>query len=350
MQALTVVPKQSGSLSLKPDFPEPVRAHGELLVESLLVGVCGTDREIIDGHYGEAPPGAHELVLGHEVLGRVLESDVGAPFNAGDLVVGIVRRPDPEPCPACARGEWDMCMNGLYTERGIMRAHGYASTRFTLEQDFAIPVPPALGELGVLLEPASVVVKAWEQIERIAARSSALALHNVLVTGAGPVGLLAALVGKQRGYAVTVLDLATEGAKPGLVRALGASYSSEPVSRLPFHPDIVVECTGSEQLVVDVLGTTAHNSIVCLAGVSSGARKVSLFASQFNDSMVLENDVVFGSVNANRRHYLRAVEELMRADQAWLGRLLTRKVPLHSYQAAFARQPDDVKVLLQMSA
>jgi glucose 1-dehydrogenase len=349
MQALTVIPRQGGSLSLDADFPEPVRARGELLVESLLVGVCSTDREIIDGHYGEAPPLARKLVLGHEVLGRVLESDADAAFKAGDFVVGIVRRPDPEPCDACARGEWDMCMNGLYTERGIVRAHGYASTRFTLEQDFAILVPPALGELGVLLEPASVVVKAWEQIERIAARSAALALHNVLVTGAGPVGLLAALVGKQRGYAVTVLDLATEGPKPALVRALGASYSSEPVSRLPFRPDIVVECTGSEQLVVDVLAKTAHNSIVCLAGVSSGARKVSLFASQFNDSMVLENDVVFGSVNANRRHYLRAVDELMRADHTWLGRLLTRRVPLGSYKAAFDRQAGDVKVLLQIA-
>jgi threonine dehydrogenase-like Zn-dependent dehydrogenase len=348
MRALTVRPKEKSSVSLRDTCAEPERRVGELLVQSLLVGVCGTDREIIDGNYGAAPQGQDYLILGHESLGRVLAADADSPFRKGDLVVGIVRRPDPVPCHCCAAGEWDMCINGLYTERGIRGAHGYASERFVLEQQYAVRVPDGLGDAGVLLEPASVVAKAWEQVERIAARSATIAPENVLVTGAGPVGLLAALMAVQRGYTVTVLDLAQQGPKPDLVRALGAQYHADAVASLTVRPDIVLECTGSEQVVVDVLGCTAHNSITCLAGVSSGARKVSLFASQFNDSMVLENDVVFGSVNANRRHYAAGAESLRAADPRWLAQMLTRKVPLSRFEQAFERNADDVKVTLDM--
>jgi len=350
MRALTVVPGHRDSLSLHSDARAPVRAKGELLVESLLVGVCGTDREIANGNYGAAPPGEEQLVLGHESLGRVVDCDTDSGFAPGDHVVGIVRRPDPVPCPCCAVGEWDMCMNGRYTERGIRGAHGYASELFTLHQDFGIKVDASLRDHAVLVEPTSVVSKAWEQIERIAARSSALQMRHVLVTGAGPVGLLAALLARQRGYAVTVLDLATSGPKPELVRSLGAHYQSDPISKLPQAPDIVVECTGSEQLVVDVLGSTAHNSIVCLAGVSSGARKVTLTASTFNNDLVLENDVVFGSVNANRRHYEQALQALGRADAGWLAKLISRRVPLTSFREAFQQHSGDVKVVLDMKA
>lgn len=111
----------------------------------------------------------------------------------------------------------------------------------------------------------------------------------------------------------------------------------------------MIECTGSEQLVVDVLGATARNSIVCLAGVSSGARKVTLAASTFNDSMVLENDIVFGSVNANRRHYAAALDALAQADRSWLDRLITRRVPLAQFRDAFERRAHDVKVVLEVT-
>jgi threonine dehydrogenase-like Zn-dependent dehydrogenase len=350
MRALTVIPAVPSSIALTSETPAPNRRSGELLIDSLLVGVCGTDREIIAGSYGQAPAGEERLILGHESLGRVAACDADSPFEVGDLVVGIVRRPDPVPCPCCAAGEWDMCMNGRYTERGIWGAHGYASDQFTLEQDFALKVPTALGDHAVLLEPTSVVAKAWEQVEHIAARSSALRLRNVLVTGAGPVGLLAALLASQRGYNVTVLDLATDGPKPELARSLGARYQSDPLSKLPFAPDIVIECTGNQQLVVDVLSATARNSIVCLAGVSSGARSVELGASKFNNQLVLENDVVFGSVNANRRHYEQALQALGRADPAWLGRMISRKVPLSRYQDAFERCTGEVKVVLDIRA
>jgi glucose 1-dehydrogenase len=142
-----------------------------LAVRAVALGVCGTDREIIAGTYGAVPPGQERLVLGHESLGRVEEAPSNSGFERGDLVVGIVRRPDPVPCPAGAVGEWDMCENGRFTERGIKERDGFGAERFLIEPDYAIKVDHALGVLGVLLEPASVVAKAWEHTERIGRRS-----------------------------------------------------------------------------------------------------------------------------------------------------------------------------------
>lgn len=350
MRALTVVPKQKQSLRLREDFPEPTRQPRELLVEASLIGVCGTDREIVSGHYGAAPTGDTQLILGHESLGHVLDHDRDSSFRKGDWVVGIVRRPDPVPCRCCAAGEWDMCMNGRFTERGISGAHGYGSERFTLEEAFAVRVPATLGDCAILLEPASIVAKAWEQIERIAARSRSLRLREVLVTGAGPVGLLAALMGVQRGYHVTVLDRASAGPKPELVRLLGARYVTGRANELEYKPEIVVECTGAEQVVADVLVSNARNAVVCLAGVSSGARKVKVAASSLNDGMVLENDVVFGSVNANARHYSAAATALAQADRSWLNDIVSRRVPLSRFHEAFERRDGDIKVVLDMHA
>jgi glucose 1-dehydrogenase len=163
MRAVTVLPGQKGSVALT-DMPEPPEHDGPILVGTLAVGICGTDLEIINGDYGSAPPGQERLILGHESLGRVIEAAPGSGFGAGDLVVGIVRRPDPVPCPACASGDWDMCTNGRYTERGIKARHGYASERYRIRPEYLVAVDPALGTLGVLLEPATVVAKAWDHV------------------------------------------------------------------------------------------------------------------------------------------------------------------------------------------
>ncbi len=159
MRALTVIPKQANSAELS-DVPEPPDDQGPILVEVLAIGICGTDQEIVAGHYGWPPPGRERLILGHESLGKVLEAPAGSGFAAGDHLVGIVRRPDPVPCSNCAVDEWDMCKNGQYTERGIKELDGYCSERYRIEPKYAVKVDPALGTLGVLLEPASVVAKA----------------------------------------------------------------------------------------------------------------------------------------------------------------------------------------------
>lgn len=347
MRALTVHPGVPGSARLE-EIAEPHAAAGSVLVEMLMIGVCGTDREILDGQYGAAPPGEERLVLGHESLGRVLEAPPGAGLAAGDLVVGIVRRPDPVPCVNCAVGEWDMCRNRRYTEHGIKALHGFGAERVRLEPEFLVRLPPELGRVGVLVEPASVVAKAWEQIERIGQRT-AWAPRNVLVTGAGPIGLLAALLGVQRGLAVHVLDRVTHGPKPQLVRDLGATYHTGKVSDACRGADIILECTGVGQLVFDAMRSTSPGGIVCLTGISSGTRLLEADLAAINRGLVLENDVVFGTVNANRRHYEAAVRALAQADPAWLERLITRRAPLERWRDAFDRGPEDVKAVIDLS-
>ncbi|MEJ2378350.1 MAG: glucose 1-dehydrogenase [Pseudolabrys sp.] len=347
MRALTVAPGQPHSVRLE-EVPPPAASEGAVLVRALALGICGTDREIIAGDYGWAPPGAQRLIIGHESLGRVEEAPPGSGVKQGDLVVGIVRRPDPLPCPACGAGEWDMCRNGRYTERGIKERHGYGAEQFRLEPDFTIPIDPSLGHLGVLMEPTSIVAKAWEQVQRIGGRSTYWRPRVALVTGAGPVGLLAAMIGKQLGYELHVLDRRDEGLKPKLVRALGATYHAGDVGDL--EADIVIECTGASSVVLDVMGRNAPEGIVCLTGVSSGGHKLKFDIGQLNRSMVLENDVVFGTVNANRRHYRAAAEALAKADKEWLSRMITRRMPLARWQEAFEQQPDDIKVVLDFAA
>jgi threonine dehydrogenase-like Zn-dependent dehydrogenase len=331
------------------EIAEPGPDDGDVVVEGLLVGVCGTDVEIVEKGYGEPPPGHERLVLFHESLGRVVEAPPGSGLATGDLVAGIVRRPDPVPCRCCAVGQWDFCLNGQYTERGIKQHDGYGSQRWRVPTEFAVKVDPALGDLGVLAEPSSVVAKAWDQVERIGARAC-FGPQHVLVTGAGPIGLLAALMGVQRGLDVHVLDRVTEGPKPDLVRALGASYHSGGVDALPCAPDVVIECTGVGQLVFDVLTRTAPNAITVLAGISSGTRRITAEADAINKELVLDNDVVVGTVNANRSHWDAAVAALAAADHDWLARLVTRRVPMDRWPDALQKQADDVKVVVDLQA
>jgi glucose 1-dehydrogenase len=349
MRALTVAPGIANSARVD-DVTEPPLSDGAVLVRALVLGVCGTDREIASGQYGWAPPGQKRLIIGHESLGKVKEAPAGSGFKAGDLVAGIVRRPDPLPCPCCAVGEWDMCRNGRYTERGIKERNGYGSDLFRIEPDFLIRLDPSLGLNGVLVEPTSVVAKAWDQTNRIGRRSRAWAPKTMLVTGAGPIGLLAALIGVQHGLDVHVLDHNDRGGKRVLVRELGGTFHLGSLNDLEeFKPDIVMECTGAPEVVRDALGHTASGGIVCLVGVSAPGHDLDVDIGEINRTMVLENNTVFGSVNANRKHYEDAVASLERADKKWLARLITRRVPAEKWTEALAQQPDDIKVVVDFS-
>ena len=349
MRAITVLPGQVNSARLD-NVPEPVAVDGSLLVRTLALGVCGTDREIVAGQYGAAPAGQDRLILGHESLGRVEAAPADCGFIPGDHVVGIVRQPDPVPCPSCAAGEWDMCRNGRYTEHGIKERHGFGAERFCLAPEFAVKVDRTLGLAAVLLEPTSVVAKAWDHVERIGRRSQAWKAHTLLITGAGPIGLLAALLGKQRGLEVHVLDRAERGIKLELVRELGATYHNGPAGDAleRVRPDIAIECTGAPAVVRDLLGAVAPDGIVCLAGVSA-PKAMELDVGALNRTMVLGNQVVFGSVNANRRHYEAAAAALDRADKRWLGRLIARRVPLERFAEALENRPDDIKVVIDFA-
>ncbi len=350
MLALTVDPKTPGSLGVR-EVPDARPGPGQLLVQGIALGVCGTDREIAANDYGSAPPGHDRLILGHESLGRVLEAPPGSDFSPGDLVAGVVRRPDPVPCGACAQGEFDMCRNGQYTERGIKDIDGFGSQLWTIEPAYAVKLDPGLAEVGMLMEPTSVVAKAWEQIERIGHRSW-FDPKRVLVTGAGPIGLLAAMLGVQRGLDVHVLDLATGGPKPDAVAALGAEYHSSGIEEFVAkgRPDIIVEATGASELVIDSIDHTAAYGIVCLTGVSPAGRRISVDVGETNRTIVLENDAVVGSVNANLRHFAVAAEALRLAGTDWLTRLITQRVSLKDYARAFEK-PDpnaDIKTVIEL--
>jgi glucose 1-dehydrogenase len=347
MKAITVEPKKAGSARYE-EFPEPDVREGSVLVEAIAVGVCGTDVEIVEGKYGWAPPGKTRLVLGHESLGRVLDPGLTSSFKEGDLVVGIVRRPDPVPCPNCAVGEWDMCTNGQYTERGIKEIHGYMSERWRIEPEYAIKVDPSLGLLGVLLEPMTVITKALEQAFIIGQRAY-WEPKTVLVTGAGPIGLLAALRLKAtKNLDVHVLDRAETGPKPQIVRDLGATYHTGSVLDLGFNPDVIVECTGVGSVIADSIQKVDSGGIICLTGVGAGGASGKVVADMAA-AAVLKNNVIFGSVNANKRHWYRAGENLKQADPEWLRRLITRIEKPENFQQALERQPDDVKVIIQFS-
>ena len=347
MKAITVEPHKRETARLE-DIPEPDGRGGSVLVEAIAVGVCGTDVEIVEGKYGWAPRGRTRLVLGHESLGRVVDPGPSGALQKGDLVVGIVRRPDPVPCPHCAVGEWDMCRNGQYTERGIKEIDGFMSERWRIEPEYAMQVDRSLGLLGVLLEPTTVVTKAWEQVAAVGQRAF-WEPRTVLVTGAGPIGLLAALIGKQHGLEVHVLDRVESGSKPELVRALGETYHTGTVASVGFEPDVIIECTGVGQVIADAIQAVAPGGVVCLTGIGSGGPPVGLPTADVASNVVLRNNVVVGSVNANKRHWYKAGEVLARADPAWLARLITRREPPEEFMRALKRQPDDIKVVIQFS-
>jgi glucose 1-dehydrogenase len=348
MRALTVAPGIANSAGVE-NLPDPPQSDGAVLVRTLALGVCGTDREIVSGLYGWAPPGHKRLVIGHESLGTVEEAPVNSGFKRGDLVVGIVRRPDPVPCPSCAAGEWDMCRNGRYTERGIKERNGYGSEFFRVEPEFLIKLDPSLGLNGVLIEPTSIVAKAWDHTERIGRRSRGWAPKTLLVTGAGPIGLLAAMIGAQRGLDVHVLDHNDRGPKRQIVRELGATFHLGELADTIIKPDIMMECTGAPGVVRDALGCTAAGGVVCLLGVSAPGRDFEIDVGGLNRTLVLDNDVVFGAVNANRQHYEDAVTALQRADQRWLDSLITRRVSIAQWTDALAQQKTDIKVIVDFA-
>jgi threonine dehydrogenase-like Zn-dependent dehydrogenase len=199
-----------------------------------------------------------------------------------------------------------------------------------------------------LLEPTTVVAKAWEQVDAIGRRAF-WDPRTVLVTHAGPIGLLAALLGKQRGLDVHVLDQMDSGIKPDLVRALGASYHAGTVAGVGFRPDIIIECTGAGAVISNSIQEIATGGIICLTGIGGGDRRTGDVTGDMAAEAVLKNNVVVGSVNANKRHWYKAGEALARADRSWLGRLITRRERPENFATALQRKDDDIKVVVQFT-
>jgi threonine dehydrogenase-like Zn-dependent dehydrogenase len=331
VKALVVEPGVAHSTRVE-DVDEP--SGDGVLLRVLEVGVCGTDREISEGLYGTAPKGEKQLVIGHESLARV-ERDGGG-FSKGDVVCVTVRRSCGH-CIACGEGAPDSCLTGDYSERGINRLDGFARELLLEEPSHLVPIPRSLGRLAVLAEPTSICTRGVRHALAIGTRQP-WEPTRALVTGAGAVGLLSAMLLRLEGMHVCVASL--EESSP-IAEALGAEYVSTKTTDLgdldPF--DIVVEAAGVAQLMLDGLGLLGRSGVCCLLGIDGREGKATIENKVVGVDAVLENRVLFGSVNAHHDDWVTGVQALDRARQEFPGaleELIGLRVPLDRFDEAFA--------------
>ena len=339
MRGLTIDVRRTGHVELA-EVAEPQPGAGELLVEGVALGVCGTDRWLVAGGPRRTPQDRGWLILGHESLGRVAAAPAGSRFPVGDLVTGLVRRPDPEPCEACARGDLDICRNGRYTERGIVGSDGYGAQRYLLDERYAVAVDARLGLTGVLVEPTSIVAKAWERLDAAVRRPGGRAL----ILGAGPIGLLAALLAQQRGYDVHVVDRVDGGPKIAQTVALGATYHRG-VDGLTGDFDAVLECSG--ELGAAAIESTARGGALCF--IAGGHRSRQIEPAAVGSALTGGNRTFSGVTSSGREHFEAAHAALLAADRGWLDGLLTAVVPLEKYATAFEGGPDTIKSVIRLT-
>jgi len=317
MKAIVVKPGVKDSIHMR-DMPDPKMKPDQVAVKMLRVGLCGTDAEINHGVYGTAPEGDEFLILGHENLG-VVEA-VGKKvkgWKAGDLVVSTVRRPCGK-CPQCKAGENDMCSSGLYSERGIMRRHGFMAQYYVEQPTFLNKIPKEIRDFAVLLEPMSVVQKGIDHTFLLQQRLKGWKPKLAMVLGAGPIGLLAAAVLRVRGLRTVVVgrEDATDF-RVQIVKALGAEYvcvANKALTDVPKEtgfPEIVIEATGVSQVVFDAMEIMGANGVLCLLSVTGGDTVNPEPIDHINQRLVLGNQVVFGSVNANPRHFKQGVKDFV---------------------------------------
>jgi threonine dehydrogenase-like Zn-dependent dehydrogenase len=340
VQAIAVHPGTPRSMHLRDDHPEPrldeVADGRGVLVELLACGVDGTDREILLAVYGAAPVGDDHLVTGPENLGRVLEvgEAVRPSIRPGGLVVATVRRPGGSVYDRL--GMQDFTTDDVYYERGINLLHGFLTERYVDDERFLVPVPDALGERAVLVEPMSIAQKAVRQADEVQRRLRVWRPQRAVVCGAGPIGLLTVLALVLRDVEVTCWSRARPPApESGLVEALGARYvSSQDVpladvagSHGPI--DLAVEATGFSPLAFDAALALGPNGVAILTSVSGGERTVEVDADRLNRHLVLGNRAVVGIVNASHDDFAAGVADLVLAQtrfEGWLDRLLTTPV------------------------
>jgi threonine dehydrogenase-like Zn-dependent dehydrogenase len=375
VRAVVVYPGQSRPPEIA-QIPEPALTAGTARVETLRVGVCGTDREILAGGHGQPPPGRDRLVLGHESFGRVLEIAPGAPgdLRPGDLVVATVRRPCNH-CRECAEGMSDFCLSGDFVERGILGMDGFLSERYVEDPAYLIRVPAELAAVGVLLEPLSVVEKALQQAYAAQARipgrptaeldpwrigAGSWRVLRALVLGAGPIGMLAALLLRLLGAReVVVVERTARPTKAALLQTAGAGYVAtagaplrEALGSDPF--DLVLEATGSGRAVVDALPLLAANGVACLTGIfAAGEPPEPVAINDLLREMVYRNKAIVTSVNSNRSYFERGVESMGALEARWpglLAGLISRRMPFERYAEAVQPERDGVKTVIEVAA
>jgi threonine dehydrogenase-like Zn-dependent dehydrogenase len=343
VQALVTRPGQAHTTHIE-DVPAVAAREGEVLVRTLEVGVCGTDREISEGLFGVAPEGEQLLVLGHEAL-AVVEQD-GYGFTRGELVTATVRRSCGH-CIACAEGYPDSCLSGDYSERGITRLDGYDRELVAEDPKQLIAIPKSLGRLGVLAEPTSICERGLRHARTIGGRQP-WQLERALVIGAGAIGLLTTYLLRLADVEVWTVSLEPENE---LVEQSGARYASTHDTELSELGkfDLVIEAAGNAQMMAQTLGLLRRSGVACLLGIDPRVQKVELDGRVLGVDTILENHVLFGSVNAHRQDWLAAVADLDRARERWpeaLEQFVTLRVPLDRFSEAFEHRGGKATLVL----
>ncbi len=359
VSAIATLPGQPDSLRRTTiEVPEP-DPH-QIAIRVIRVGVCGTDREIMQGDIGHAPEGMTELVIGHEVIGRVdAVGEAVTSLSPGDLVTVSVRRPDG--CPACQAGEPDMCLWLDYTERGIAGAHGFMAERIVEHESYVIRIPDELEEIGVLTEPLSVVEKTIRQAELIQQRLKYWNLETALVMGAGPIGILGTLILRSKGVTVyTVARTPAPNPAASIVEAAGATYIStreETVADLGKRIgaiDLIIESTGSSSVVFESMQLLGNNGVLVLLSITAHHKALTVPADDINTSLVVGNKVVVGCVNANTVDFINAVDRLRMFENLWpglTGRMITHRLSTEDDLTAIEHKPEGViKMVVEFSS
>lgn len=349
------------------DAEEPqIEQPDQVKVKVLEVGICGTDREEAAGGRADAPPGERDLIIGHEMLSEVVE--VGSKvskFKVGDLAAVTVRRGCGK-CSSCALNCFDMCYTGLYTERGIKERNGF-QTRFVVDEErYIVKLPAHIRDIGVLTEPTTVVEKALDEAAKMQAQRLPQEKDprkwyegkKALVAGLGPIGLLGAMVLRLRGAEVYGLDIVPpDSSRPKLLEKLGGHYQygkEIQISDLASscgQIDVILEATGIPQINFDLLSVLGVNGIYVLTGVPGTSRAISVDGATIMRTLVLKNQVMFGSVNAGFMHWEMAVEDLAAAKERWgdvIGQIITHRVPYEKANDLLLEHPtDEIKAVIR---
>ena len=351
------------------DRAEPqLSAPSQIKLRVLRVGICGTDREEASGGRADAPPGQKELVVGHEMFGQVEE--VGSQVQTvkpGDFGCFTVRRGCGH-CPACLNNRSDMCSTGDYTERGIKQRDGYETELVVDELQYFVKVPKEQVPLGVLSEPTSVAEKAIDealtvQAARIPGATEGgkwLEGRQVLVAGLGPIGLLAAVALRLRGAKVLGLDVVdADTLRPQILQQLGGKYVDGRQTKPSAlddcfgQIDMIFEATGIARVEFDLLGALGINGVYVLTGIPGGDRPLQVDGASLMRQLVLRNQVMIGSVNASRKHFEMAVEDLGKAYKTWgktMEQLITHVVPYADFADVLEKHPDnEIKAVIEWS-
>jgi glucose 1-dehydrogenase len=361
MKAVAVFPAQRQVRVI--DHPEPTLASDtQAKMRVLDVGVCGTDREIVSFQYGTPPVGSEYLIIGHESLSEVVETGPKvSKVKRGDLVVMTVRRPCPHPeCVACRQGRQDFCYTGDFTERGIKQSHGYMTEFVVEEERYLNPVPRELRDVAVLVEPLTIAEKSLEQLWMVQRRLPWDGRRRAVVLGAGPVGILGAMALKVEGFDVSVYSRSpNHQEKNRLLDAIGIPYiaaethATVDLAKMAGPIDVVYEATGVSSVAFDVLQHLGPNAVFVCTGVPGRKGPIPVDTDEIMRNMVLNNQLVLGSVNASPHAFESAIRHLGAFAERWpdtLRSVITGRFPLECAFDALKQQTGGVKNVVAVGA